>query len=216
MKYGTPMLRPLVFADQNNPEVHHRNEEFLLGDHLLICPVTKPGQQSRQVYLPSGGWYHNWDDAYFEGTQEIEVASPIKQIPLFIREGAVIPAWPQMQFVGEKVVKEVTLHVYYKEGQEVSWMYMDDGDNMGYKGGQSALVKFEIKGQKNEFRIWQNTMGSFPSDRTEKYKFVITGIPFNCSEFLVDGKSQKIGERNKAMGKIKFTVDKHFHTITIR
>jgi hypothetical protein len=32
----------------------------------------------------------------------------------------------------------------------------------------------------------------------------------------IDGKTQKIGERNRAMGKIKFTVDKNFHSITIK
>jgi alpha-glucosidase len=216
MKYGTPMLRPLVFADQNDAETHLRNEEFLLGDHLLVCPVTSPGQHSRRVYLPKGGWYHNWDDHFFKGSQEVEVPTPIKQIPLFIREGAVIPTWPQMQFVGEKVVREITLHVYFKEGSENSWMYMDDGDNMGYKKGQRTLVRFEVSGQKNQFKIWQNTMGSFPADRTEKYKFVVTGIPFKATHYEIDGKPQKIGERNRAMGKIKFTVDKHFHTITIK
>jgi alpha-glucosidase len=216
MKYGTPMLRPLVFMDQRNPETHQRNEEFMLGDHLLVCPVVQPGQLNRNVYLPSGGWYHNWDDRYFKGSQEVEVPSPLKQIPLFIREGAVIPTWPQMQYVGEKVIREVTLHIYYKEGNETSWMYMDDGDNMGYKRGQSSLIKFEIKGQKNDFKIWRNAMGSFPADRIEKYKFIVTGLPFKSSELEIDGKAQKIGERNRAMGKIKFTVDKNFHTITIK
>ena len=98
--YGIPMLRPLAFVDQANIETHHRNEEFMLGDHLLVCPVTQPGARTKRVFLPSGGWYHKWDDTYFKGGQEITINAPLKQIPLFVREGAIIPTWPQMQFVG--------------------------------------------------------------------------------------------------------------------
>jgi len=214
-RYGTPMLRPLSFVDQNDLETHNRNEEFMLGDHLLVCPVARPGVRSREVYLPRGGWYHNWDDKYMAGGQEVTVPTPMKQIPLFVREGAIIPGWPQMQFVGEKKVKEITLHVFFKDGKESSFLYLDDGENMGYKNGHYQITRFDLKGNKNSLRIWQNSIGNY-TGKLERFKVIITGIPFKVHEFSVDGKPIKITERNKAVGKIKFTVEHQFHEISVK
>lgn len=214
-RYGTPMLRPLSFVDQQDPETYNRNEEFLLGDHLLVCPVSTPGARSRSVYLPSGGWYHNWDDQYMQGGKEVTVPAPIKHIPLFIREGAVIPGWPQMQYVGEKKVKEMTLHVFFKDGKESSYLYLDDGENMGYKNGNYRIIRFDLKGDQESLRIWQNAIGPY-TGKLEKFKVIITGIPFNANEYLVDGKAVKLTDRNRAVGKIKFTVDKNFHEMYLR
>lgn len=212
---GAPMLRPLVFADQNDENTYNRNEEFLLGDHLLVCPVSAPGERERRVYLPKGGWYHNWDDVYFSGSQEVTVPAPITSIPLFIREGAIIPTWPKMNFVGEKPVKEVTLHVYYKDGEETSYLYLDDGDNMGYKNGDFCAIRFELHGNKSSLRIWKNINCTYQG-ALEKYKVVVMGLPFKCSEISIDGRMHHVTARNQAIGKIKFTVEKGFHEILLR
>jgi alpha-glucosidase len=209
------MLRPLSFIDQNDVETHQRNNEFMLGDHLLICPVTIRGAREIKTYLPAGGWYHNWDDQYYKGSSEIQVAAPLKQIPLFIREGAVVPTWPQMQFVGEKMVKEITLHVYYKEGEEKSNLYLDDGENMGYKSGHYEIIRFDLKGNKSSLKIWQNTIGTYHG-KLERYKLIITGLPFKAEDIIIDGRVTRISDRNRAMGKIKFTVDKSFHEIVVK
>jgi len=212
---GAPMLRPLVFAAQNDPETYNRNEEFLLGDHLLVCPVSKPGVTERQVYLPEGGWYHNWDDEYYKGSQEVTVPAPITQLPLFVREGAIVPTGPKMNYVGEKPIKELTLHVYYKDGAESSFLYLDDGDNMGYKNRHYRVIRFELRGNKSSLRIWRNSTGWYEGP-LEKYKVVVVGLPFKSSEYLVDGRAYTITERHQAIGKIKFTVDKNFHEIVLR
>ncbi len=213
--YGIPMLRPLAFVDQANIETHHRNEEFMLGDHLLVCPVTQPGARTKRVFLPSGGWYHNWDDTYFKGGQEITINAPLKQIPLFVREGAIIPTWPQMQFVGEKPVREITLHVFFKDGMESTNLYLDDGENMGYKNGHYEIVRFDLKGNLNALRIYQNSIGNYKG-KLERFKVIISGIPFEATEYSVDGDVQMVSNKNRAMGKIKFTVPKHFHEFTVK
>lgn len=214
-RYGTPMLRPIAFIDQHNPDTYLRNNEFMIGDHLLVCPVTAPGVRSMNVYLPAGRWYHNWDDVVYQGGQEVHVETPLRQIPLFIREGAVIPTWPQMQYIGEKPVKEITLHIFYKDGEEDSFLYLDDGENMGYKSGHYQIFRFELKGNKSSLRVWQNRIGDY-TGKLEKFKVVITGIPFNAFEYVVDGRVHKVSPRNRAMGKIKFTVDRNFHEIHIK
>ena len=212
---GTPMLRPLVFVDQHDPETYYRNEEFMLGDHLLISPVSVAGQRHKDVYLPKGNWYNNWDDTFHHGSQTVTVETPMDKIPIFIREGAILPTIPKMNYVGEKQIKEITLHVYFKEGEESNFLYLDDGDNMGYKNGNFHKIRFALKGNKSSLRIWQNISGNYGGD-LEKYKVVVTGLPFKCHEFLIDGRVHHITDRHSAMGKIKFNVDRGFHEIMLR
>jgi len=213
--FGTPMLRPISFGDQGSTSAINNNTEFLLGDHLLIAPVFNANQSMREVSLPSGGWYHNWDNQYFEGMNPVNVNSPIEQIPLFIREGAIIPTWPHQNFVGEKHMKEITLNVFYKDGYELSQLYIDEGENMGYKNGQFKIVTFELAGNKSSLRIWKSKIGDYIT-KHDKYRFIITGILFKCSEYYIDGKAYKISEKNRALGKIKFTVDKYFHEVIVK
>jgi alpha-glucosidase len=126
----------------------------------------------------------------------------MKQIPLFIREGAIVPTWPKMQYVGEKQVKEITLHVFYKDGEETSHLYLDDGENMGYKNGHYQIVRFEVKGNKTSLKIWKNSLGNYQG-KLEKFKLIIAGLPFKPKEYSVDGKIHQVGARNMAVGKIK-------------
>ena len=77
------------------------------------------------VYLPKGRWYNFWNDEHETGGKEIVTNAPIDKMPLFIKEGSVIPNYPKMQYVGEFPVEELTLHVYFTKSVQVSYIYED-------------------------------------------------------------------------------------------
>lgn len=214
-RFGTPMLRPLSFIAQEDENTHLRSDEFMMGDHLLISPVMHPGQDEKIVYLPAGNWYHYWDCKLHKGKQLVTVPAPIDQIPVFVKEGAVIPIYPKMQWVGEKTIKELTLYVYFKDGEQDSFVYEDAGDNLGYKSGTYTVIRFTVEGGKQNFKLRQTINKNFQPSY-EKYKVVIYGLPFNCSEFIIDGRIHKLSQRNFALGTIKLTVERDFYEITIR
>ena len=54
---GTPMLRPLAFLEQQEKDTLHRMEEFSLGDHILVCPISQPKVEGRWMFLPKGDWF---------------------------------------------------------------------------------------------------------------------------------------------------------------
>ena len=56
-KTGLPLLRPLVMNYDNDPNTYELNDEFMLGDQMIIAPVLKQGVTKRMVYLPEGKWY---------------------------------------------------------------------------------------------------------------------------------------------------------------
>ncbi len=214
-RHGMPMLRPLAFVEQLNPESYYRNEEYLFGDHLLIAPVVQEGQREKKVYLPAGDWYFNWNNACFKGLQEVTVPAPLEQIPIFIKSGAIIPTYPKMQYVGEKSIRELILYVYYKDGECTSEMYEDAGDNFGYKNGNYNVVRFELKGEKKMLRIRQIINGAFEPEY-DRYKLLIHGLPFRANDYSTDGKLFQLTERNFALNVVKFTVPRGTHEIIIR
>ena len=57
---GAPILRPLLFEYPDDPVTYSADDEFLVGDALLVAPITRPGIEHRHVYLPAGEWVQWW------------------------------------------------------------------------------------------------------------------------------------------------------------
>src|SRR5262249_17763340 len=88
---GRPLQRPLGLA---YPELgRHPDDEYMLGDDLLVAPVIAANQQSREILVPSGTWFGFWDGAPVAASEEndAQAAAPLDTIPLFVREGAIVP-----------------------------------------------------------------------------------------------------------------------------
>lgn len=86
---GRPIQRPLGLA---YPELgQHPSDEYLFGDDLLVAPVIERGARQRQLYLPPGRWLNWWTGEVLEGPGQVTVAAPLDRLPLFLREGGVVP-----------------------------------------------------------------------------------------------------------------------------
>jgi hypothetical protein len=62
----------------------------MFGPDLLVAPMYHPGT-SRAVYLPAGTWTDYWTGERFTGPRTMEVEVPLERIPVFVRDGAIIP-----------------------------------------------------------------------------------------------------------------------------
>ena len=86
---GRPIARPLGLAF---PEMGaHPNDVYLLGDDLLVAPVVERGARSREVPFPPGRWIDFWTGEAHEGGTTATLPAPLGQIPVFLREGGVLP-----------------------------------------------------------------------------------------------------------------------------
>ena len=189
---GSPMLRPLTFLDQHDPETYLRMAEFALGDHLLVCPITTAGADGRWMYLPRGDWFYYWTDELKQGGAEVWAAADLTRIPLFVRAGAVLPMQPVLQYVGEKPIEELTLHVYYKNGTAESVLYDDGGEGYAYQEqAAQTLRRFGVTGTATELVLTQTIEGTYaPAYAT--YRVVLHGLPAAAQAVAVDGKAQKL------------------------
>ncbi len=102
-----PVARAMVYACPDEPQSWAFEEQYLLGDALLVAPVLQPGGQVR-VYLPEGRWQLLFTGEWFEGGQTHDLTAPLEWIPVFGREGAEVALGPVGQHTGEITAGSVT------------------------------------------------------------------------------------------------------------
>ena len=105
-----PMLRALVVEFQNDPTTWNMTDEWLFGDDLLVAPIFDESNR-RRVYLPAGTWTDFWSGDRIEGPCWMEVEADIESMPLYIREGGLVPMCEPQNYVGEKPIEQLTLLV---------------------------------------------------------------------------------------------------------
>ena len=185
-KNGIPMLRPLVFYDQEDPSNYYRDHEFLCGPDMLVVPVLNDGSNSRLMYLPKGKWYNYWTNDCIDGCAEIKVESDIESFPFYIRAGAVIPMYPVQQYTDQIEIETVELKVYHLEGSYSSKWYEDAHDDYDYENGQFRIARFELQGSGSSLSIEQSIEGEFTAS-IKSYKLDLIGLPFEDYSIELDG-----------------------------
>lgn len=130
---GIPMVRPLVLEYDRDENVKNRNDEFMLGDRMLIAPVVEQGAREKLVYLPEGTWYDYWTGEAVEGGSFFVRKAPLDVCPIYVKAGAVIPKYPVRMYVGEDKDDVLILEAYPGEGTYVH--YQDNGKDFAYREG---------------------------------------------------------------------------------
>jgi alpha-glucosidase len=215
-KYGTPMLRPLSFVAQHDENTLDRSHEFMMGDSLLITHVSEPGMKEKEVYLPEGQWYYYFNDTVYTGKQLITIATPLEEMPLFVKAGAVIPNYDKIQYVEQRELsEEMILHVYYSDQVTSSSLYEDAGDHYGYKNGLYNDIRFKQTSDKQHFELRKKFFGQYKA-AYKRHNVQVHGLPFKATEYVVDGKSFKLTNKNFIGGVVKIVVERNFEVLIIK
>jgi alpha-glucosidase len=151
------------------------------------------------MYLPRGDWFYYYTDEPKTGGAEVWAAAGLDRIPLFVRAGAVVPFYPVQQYVGEQVIEEVTLHVYYKAGQESSVLYDDGGEGYGYQNGEHTTRRFTVTGTDKGLLLQQAIEGDYQPSFT-RYRVVLHGLPFSAVAYSTDGQPVEVVEATLETG----------------
>ena len=88
---GLPPMRPLFVDHPDDPHAWRVSDQFLFGPDILVAPITGAGQTSREVYLPVGSdWVEVRSHTSRKGGTRLEVDAPLENIPVFVRNGALV------------------------------------------------------------------------------------------------------------------------------
>ena len=140
---GIPIMRPLVLEYPQDLHVHNLTDEYLFGRDILVAPILDEGAAERTVYLPDGVWIDFWTDECCFGPRFLTVRADLDTIPLFIRQGAIIPMGPDVQYSSERPLDPLTLEIYRGCDGAVT-LYEDDGETSAYLNGAFVETRFEM------------------------------------------------------------------------
>ena len=145
---GVPLFRPLMLNYQDDESTYNIDDQFMIGDDLLVAPILKPDVTKRLVYLPIGSWYDYWTHKKYAGGTMISVDAPLDTVPMFVRAGAIIPTGPSLNYVGEKPVDSITFNIYPDDaGAASTTLYEDDGLTPSYKNGNFLRTRINYNRQ---------------------------------------------------------------------
>src|SRR5207237_8135110 len=111
-------------------------------------PIDKSsGVTTKQVWLPAGQWIE-WDTGrHFSGPVELTRRFSIRETPVYVRAGAIVPMAPKMRYTNEKPVDPLILTVFpLSSGQKSFYtLYEDSGNGREHQSRQAAWTAIPAK-----------------------------------------------------------------------
>lgn len=186
---GHPVFRPLFFNYQDDEMCYDERFEnqFMLGEDLLVVPVSERNVESLNVYLPDEPyWTDFWEGQDFEGGGIHTLERSLLDIPVFVRSGAILPMYPIIQNTKEDVEK-LNIHVYPGEG--FFKLYEDDGKTKEYNQGKYATINFDLNSYESSLELSIDKEENGFKLPYQNYGFEIHSDQ-DVENILVDGKEK--------------------------
>lgn len=145
---GVGLVRPLDFAWPQDPSLRNDSSAWLFGQYLLVSPVVEQGQTEKRLYLPAGIWTDWSSGKVYVGGKSVTLAVDSKSwsdIPLFIRQGAIIPTQPVEDYVDERPLSTVRVEVFPGSTRTHFDYYDDDGNTYSYEHGNYFLQRLSAQ-----------------------------------------------------------------------
>lgn len=134
------IMRALVMDFGADRKVREIGDQYMFGPGLLVSPVYTYQARKRSLYLPATvNWYNLYDGAFEKGGRYLEADAPYGRMPVFVKEGAIIPFGPEIGYSTEKPADTITLYVY--GGKDGSFaLYEDENTNYNYEKGKYTII----------------------------------------------------------------------------
>lgn len=176
------IMRGLAMDFPDDRRVQNIGDQYLFGPSLMVCPVYNYKDRERDVYFPNhGGWYNFYSGEYIAGGQKLNVRAPYERMPLFVREGSILPVGPEIEYTTEKKADHIKLYVY--TGANATFkLYEDEGTNYNYEDGAFATIPFSYDEAAKKLLIGKQN-GEFPGMLKERQFEVIFITKANAQAF---------------------------------
>uniref|UniRef100_A0A452SSF9 Neutral alpha-glucosidase AB n=1 Tax=Ursus americanus TaxID=9643 RepID=A0A452SSF9_URSAM len=142
---GIPVMRPLWVHYPQDVTTFSIDDQFLLGDALLVHPVSDSGAHGVQVYLPGQGevWYDIQSYQKHYGPQTLYLPVTLSSIPVFQRGGTIIPRWMRVRRSSDCMKDDpITLFVALSpQGTAQGELFLDDGHTFNYETRHEFLLR---------------------------------------------------------------------------
>ncbi len=150
---GLPMVRAMFLE---HPDAYTLGSatryQFLYGPSFLVAPVYRENRPNESgddirngIFLPEGGWIDYFTGEIYQGGRIInEFPSPLWKLPVFVKQGAIIPLVDPNNHVAE-ISKSKRIYEFYPHGESSFTEYDDDGTTEAYKSGAGATTRIDSR-----------------------------------------------------------------------
>ncbi len=157
---GVAFLHPLYYDWPEADEAYTNKNEYVFGQQMVVDPVVAPGDKitglaNESLWLPRGEWIEWQTGAQFTGPVTVKRNFSIRQIPVYVRAGAIVPEAPPMQFSNQKPLDPLVIRVFpLRDGQRSTYtLYEDAGDSRGYQQNEAARTELSSSENGSELMV---------------------------------------------------------------
>ena len=170
---GLPMIRAMMTAFPSEPRVLPLHDQYMLGDALLIKPVTralKDGGVETEVVLPDGGWYDWFTGEYWPGGRTIRLSTPLERFPLLVRAGSILPVASGALCAADCPFPSEEWLVFRGADGRFT-LYDDAGDGMDCLSGAFLRIPASFSESAGALTL-ESAEGSLPADCLIRVRFI--------------------------------------------
>lgn len=132
-KEGTPPFRPLLMDYPKDERTRTISDQYLIGEGLMAAPLYQ-NKKTRTVYFPEGTWYNFNTNQKYEGNREYEIITEFNQLPLYVRQGTLLPLAAPVPNVDAQTVFNLHCKVYGTPTATCQ-LFEDDGISYDFQKG---------------------------------------------------------------------------------
>jgi len=191
---GVSIVHPLYYDYPDNEIAYNCPNQYMFGRDMMVAPVLRPiGKDSlfvmQKLWLPEGKWFEWSTGTMLEGGKSIEMPFTIDDIPVFVKEGAIIPMQSKASRVDDKPINPVILTIFPgKKGS--TKLYEDEGNNNNFKSGAFSNTPISFENKSGVYDITISAVeGTFPGMLKARGYELRFPCSFAPTEVLVNGRS---------------------------
>ena len=216
---GISICRPLYYEHPEIDEAYRYKDQYYFGDDMMIAPVVDPVDKKtdltmKDIWLPEGNWFEWTSGTMLAGGQIITRKYAMNDIPVFVKEGSIIPMYPKIDNL-DSVGDEIILNIIPGSNSDM-FIYDDDGISNEYL--EDGFTKTKIStdySDKNKLVVSISPRIGAYDDMPEKISYEIR-IPNTIAPESVSINNKQIIEgRDRATGNWSFNVNNLETTIRL-
>ncbi len=198
---GVSICRPMYYDHPNDENAYKHKYQYMYGDQLLFAPVAEPVGDDliaeQQLWLPKGNWFEWSTGEKYTGGKIINTNYMLRELPLFVKEGAIIPMYPKITNLQE-LPNQLLLKVF--PGATGSFeLYEDQGDDERYQTGAFTLTKITQSESENKKTITiapiKGNYKTMPNSRSYE---ILLPVSFPPTSVTINGENYDYSEVKKS------------------
>ena len=128
---GTPPFRALVMDYPEDSATWKIDSQYMMGENIMCAPFID-GASTREIYFPAGNWFDFNTNRKYAGGKKYAVHMSLDEVPMFVKEGAILPLAKPVEYITNETSFELTCKVYGEAGNSSVHLFEDNGYTFDY------------------------------------------------------------------------------------